>query len=180
MATPLSNAIDFLKRLGFFDVILSFLFIFTIVFAILEKTKILGIEKDGRPKKNINSMVALTIALFFVAIPRAVVFIQSSLPYAALLLVVIVIYMLLVGSYASGEKEFHFGERKFWGAFMGIIVFVSVAAIFLNSFGWLDPVLDYIVDKWQDTFIISLIFVAFIIGVVYWVYNTPGGTKQGG
>ena len=54
MATPLSNAIDFLKRLGFFDVILSFLFIFTIVFAILEKTKILGIEKDGRPKKNIN------------------------------------------------------------------------------------------------------------------------------
>ena len=46
----------------FVETILPFLLVFTLVFAILEKTKILG---DG--KRQIDAIVALVIGLIFVA-----------------------------------------------------------------------------------------------------------------
>ena len=50
--------ISLFTKLGVYDIILPFLLVFTIMFAILEKTKILGSEKiEGREvtKKNINA-----------------------------------------------------------------------------------------------------------------------------
>ena len=41
------GVIEFLGDMGVYDVILPFLLVFTIVFAILEKTKILGTAKEG-------------------------------------------------------------------------------------------------------------------------------------
>ncbi|MBM3199831.1 hypothetical protein FJZ53_02750, partial [Candidatus Woesearchaeota archaeon] len=63
--SPLGGAIEFLKEFGFFDVVLPFLLVFTIVFAVLEKTKIFGGGKES--KKNINAMIAFVFALFFVS-----------------------------------------------------------------------------------------------------------------
>ncbi len=54
-----------LDRIGFVDILLPFLLIFTIIFAVLEKTKILG---EG--KKNMNVGIALIFALITV-IPHA-------------------------------------------------------------------------------------------------------------
>lgn len=169
MATPLANAIAFLDKFGFFDVLAPFLLIFTLTFAILEKTKVLGVTDKGKPKININSMIAFVIALFFIAIPRVVTALKLSIPYVAFLLMVILAYMLLVGSYASGNEPFSFEKRKFWKGFLGILIFLSLLAIFLNSFGWLDATLDYITENWKDTFIVSLIFVAAIIGAIFWI-----------
>ncbi|MBS3095362.1 hypothetical protein J4231_01660 [Candidatus Woesearchaeota archaeon] len=177
-STPLGNAIDFLNRFGFFDVVLPFLTVFTIVFAILEKTRILGVDEKKKPKANINSMVAFTIALFFIAIPQVVDAIKTSLPYVGILLIIIVAYMLLVGSYASGEKEFNFENSKFWKGFMGIVIFVGLLVVFLNSFGWLDSVFDYIRDNWQNTFIVSVIFTLAIIGTLFWVVREKEAGKS--
>ena len=47
--------------------VLPFLLVFTIVFAILEKTKIFGATKDGESKKNINAVVALVLGLLMIA-----------------------------------------------------------------------------------------------------------------
>ena len=44
MATPFREVIEFFDSIGLFDVVLPFLLVFTIVFAILEKTKVLGTE----------------------------------------------------------------------------------------------------------------------------------------
>ena len=49
------EAIMQLQQMGVLDVLLPFLLVFTIVFAVLQKTKILGTEKVGdeqKPKKN--------------------------------------------------------------------------------------------------------------------------------
>ena len=57
----MANYIDFFRLLesyGFTDALLPFLLIFTIVFAVLQKTNILG--KD---KKNFNVILALVLAL---------------------------------------------------------------------------------------------------------------------
>ena len=53
------GVIDFLAKIGVYDIILPFLLVFTIMFAILEKTKVLGVENVGgneTTKKNLNSM----------------------------------------------------------------------------------------------------------------------------
>ncbi|MDP2908831.1 MAG: hypothetical protein Q8N77_03415, partial [Nanoarchaeota archaeon] len=80
MATsPLAGAIEFLNEFGFYDVVLPFLLVFTLVFAILEKTKIFGVE-EKKPKKNINAMIAFVIALFFVATTELVAGTREMLP----------------------------------------------------------------------------------------------------
>lgn len=181
MASPLANALEFLKDFGFFDVVLPFLLIFTIVFGILEKTKVFGTETgkpDGKPQQRINAMVAFVIALFFVAIPSLVASIQISLPQIAMLLIVIVVFLMLLASLASGGTSFDLFQmpgkgKMFWIAVMYILIFVGVIAIFLNSFGWLDPVMDYVKDNWSDTLIVSLIFLVIIVVTIYIVVQDP-------
>ena len=40
MATPFREILEFFTRIGVFDVVLPFLLVFTIVFALLERTKV--------------------------------------------------------------------------------------------------------------------------------------------
>jgi len=45
MASPFRNTLDFFDNIGIFDVVLPFLLVFTIVFALLERTKVFGVEE---------------------------------------------------------------------------------------------------------------------------------------
>jgi hypothetical protein len=68
-ATVFGGVIDFITRLGFYDVLLPFLLTFTIVYAILDKTKVFGVEKIGEDKvgkRNLNSIVAFVMGLLVV------------------------------------------------------------------------------------------------------------------
>ena len=70
MVSAFRGMIEFLDKIGVYDVILPFLLVFTAVFSILEKTRILGMETiDGKEytRKNQNSMLAFVMAFFFVA-----------------------------------------------------------------------------------------------------------------
>src|SRR3989338_8886122 len=70
MATPFRQVIEFFDTIGLFDVVLPFLLVFTIVFAILEKTKVLGTEDiEGKKytKKNLNAIASFVMAFLVVA-----------------------------------------------------------------------------------------------------------------
>jgi len=85
----LQNAINFFRDFGLFDVVLPFLLVFAIVFAILEKTRILGNEGSGDkavPKHSLNSTVAFVVALLVVATNKVVTAINAALPNVVLLL----------------------------------------------------------------------------------------------
>ena len=173
--TVLGGAVDFLQDLGFFDVVLPFLLVFTIVFGILEKTKIFGTEKVGErvyPKKNINAMVAFVVAFFVVAAKEIVASIQESLPMVALSLIAIISFLMLVGSFASSEKEFNFMDMfAGWKQPLAIVFVLATVAIFFQSFGWLQPIWDYINGIGSDVFVI-VVFVGFVFGVIYWVFGS--------
>lgn len=176
MGSALGNAVDFLKDFGFFDVILPFLLVFTIVFGILEKTRIFGTEKLGDkdyPKKNLNSMVAFVIAFFVVAAKEIVTSLQVSLPQVALVLVILVSFMMLAGSF-MGDKTFTFENSK-WAIFLTLLVFISVLLIFLNSFGWLDPIIAFIVAN-PGTVLVPTVLVGMVIGTIVYVV---GGKSEG-
>ncbi|MBI4149215.1 hypothetical protein HY491_02105, partial [Candidatus Woesearchaeota archaeon] len=61
--------IGFLDTIGIYDVVLPFVLVFTIAFAILEKTRVLGteeIDKVKYTKKPLNALVAFVISFFVV------------------------------------------------------------------------------------------------------------------
>ena len=101
MTTPLGQAVQFLKDFGLFDVVLPFLLVFSIVFAILEKTMILGSEKVGDktiPKRTINTMVAFVVGMIVISMNEVVNAINEALPNVVLLLVILISFLMLVGT----------------------------------------------------------------------------------
>jgi len=184
MASPLESAIDFLKDFGFFNVVLPFLLTFTLVFAILEKTKILGTEEvEGQhvAKRNLNAMFAFVVALLVVATPPIVGVITQSLPQITLLLLVIISFMLLIGTLA-GSDEFKFKGKTLIG--FGIAMVVGVLLIFLGAIrtesdeSLLTAIIDWIGAEWGGT-VFAAIILLIIITLAIWVVVGGGKKKEG-
>ena len=130
MVSTFRDAIIFFDKLGIYDVVLPFLLVFAVVFAILDKTKILGTEKiDGvdYSRKNINAMVAFVIAFFVVASTKLVETINRALANTVLLLLLIVMFLMLVGAFFKNDEDV-FLEGGWRYTFM-VIVFISIILI---------------------------------------------------
>jgi hypothetical protein len=183
--TTLDNALDFLRAFGFFNVVLPFLLIFTIVFGVLEKTRIFGSEKfkgDDVPRRNLNSVVAFCIAFFVVAASNVVVMLQVSLPIIALLLVAIVVFLLLFGA-LMGEEELKGGislwKYKGFKSTFVIAITVAILAILLAGFGLLGPLLGYVGGNVSGTFITSTILLIIVIAAIWFVTSSRGEKMEG-
>jgi hypothetical protein len=194
MVSPLGNAINFFKDFGLFDVVLPFLLVFTIVYAILEKTRLLGVVKVKDQggvaevgNKNLNSMVAFVIGLLVVATANVVRAINESLPNIILLLVILVSFLILIGIFwKTGEMDFA-GKHAGWYKFFMVILFIGVLAIFLNAiyvtsngkeYSLLLVVLGWVIANWSGTIFAAIMVLLIIIGAI--VFITKGPKKKEG
>ena len=180
MSSPLGNAVEFLRAFGFFDVVIPFLLVFTILFGILEKTKLFGTENiDGKevPRKNLNSMVAFAVAFLVVAATKIVELIQLSLPQIMLLLVIIIAFMLLVGVFL-GDKAGNFAQHYPKSAkFFMVLAFIAIVLIFLNIFGLLVPAKDTTVSLFSSPAGGSIILLIIALAAIWFVMKNPGSGK---
>src|SRR3989338_6710532 len=126
--------ISFFGDIGIYDVVLPFLLVFTIVFAILEKTRVLGVDKvegDSYHKKNINALVAFVTAFLVIASTRLVALINEAMANIVVLLLLSVGFLLLIGSfYKEGEEVFLEGGLR---TFFMVIMFIGITLIFLHA-----------------------------------------------
>jgi len=189
MSSPLVRALDFLKDFGFFEVILPFLLVFTLVFAILEKTKLFGeenIKGEKYPRKNVDAMIAFVIAFFVIAASNVVSIIKEAMPKISLVLVILISFMLLAGSF-MGDKQFNFEENKIFKWFLILVIFIGILLIFLSSIrsegsneSWLDLFWNFVTSGFESGPIIGtiilIIFLVLIIGYVVG-FKSEGGTK---
>lgn len=170
-----------LERAGVADVILPFALVFTVVFAILEKTKILGVDPDTeRPMSNLNAMVALVMG-FSVIVPHVlryypphmdpVLILNSSLPSVAIILVAIIMVLMMIGL-LNGGKEASVGEGM-TGNVALVVAILVVAFIFLSNAGFLNFRL-YISRGTQSAVLALLIF-----GIVIWAVMKGSGGGSG-
>ena len=169
--------IGFLNKLGVYDVILPFLLVFTIIFAILEKTKIFGTEKDGMTKKNINAMVAFVIGFLVIASTRLVAVINEVMANVVLLIVLGVCFLLLVGVFFAGKDEFSLEKFPVWQQFFMVVMLIGIVIIFLNALGWLQYLFD-LFENIDADWAASLIFIIIIIGFMVWITYTPKGESK--
>lgn len=179
--------IDFFNKIGIYDVVLPFVLVFTIVFAILEKTRVFGtdeIEGVKYSKKNINSMVAFVVGFLVVASTKLVALINEAMANVAVLLLVSICFLLLIGSfYKEGEGVFLEGG---WKILFMIIMFIGVALIFLHAVrtedgdSWLEWAWDWLVDNWSTNAAASIILVIVVIVVMLFVVyeKKPQGAKK--
>jgi len=185
MASALQGAINFLKDFGLFDVVLPFLLVFALVFAILEKTRILGTE-ENKPKKNLNAIVALVSALLVVATNSVVTAINETLPNIVLIIVIFVSFLMMIGTFMkTGEMDFAKDHEHFMLGFT-IVSLIAIVLIVLNSIkqssgdSWLDFLLDYVVANTTGPVVMSIVLLIVAVVAIIYVTKTPSGTPKPG
>ena len=179
----LRGVIEFLARIGIYDVVLPFLLVFTLVYAVLEKTKVLGTEEiEGKKysRKNLNAMIAFVIALLVVASTKLVAVINQVLANTVLLLILAVFFLLLVGSFFKAEGEVFL--KGGWNLLFMIIMFIGIMLIFLHALGWLgrfwDAISGNLSTQWVGGLILVVIIIIAIIYITYEKKETPA-KKEG-
>lgn len=177
MASVLGNVIEFFEKIGIYEVVLPFLLTFTIVFALLEKTKVLGTEKVGTepiPRKNLNALVAFVIAFLVLASAELVAIITQVSSQVVVLFLLIVFFLTLVGTFYKGADEKEVVSAN-WQKFFLFFMFFGVVFIFLAAIktkqgdSWLEVGLWWISQFWTSTAVASIILIVVIVAIVYWV-----------
>jgi len=162
-----------LEEFGLMDVLLPFLLIFSITFAIFEKIKIVE-------KRNVNMMIALAIALA-VVIPHVtgsypggfdvVVIINTILPQISLILLAILLFLLMSGL---------LGTKNVLGQTMGLVISVLlIIFLFFGTIGYFYDI-SWLYEFFGEDAIVFLIVIV-IFGLVIWmiVGGGEGGQKSG-
>lgn len=164
-----------LESFGLSDVILPFLLIFTVVFAILQKIKPFGEDQDRQ--KGYNIIIALVMALA-VVIPHVMGYypsdadvvniINKALPQVSIILVAVLMVILILGL---------FGGKPTWGSslsgWVAIAATVVVLYIFGRAAGWFTylPNWLYWLDN-PDTQAMILIVAVFAL-VIWFITKEP-------
>lgn len=178
------GALEFFNRIGIFDVVLPFLLVFTIVFAILEKTKVFGTEKIGasereESKKNLNAMAAFVIAFFVIASSRLVEIITEVSANMVVLLMASVLFLLLIGSFHKEEKEGFFLQNGLIKNSFIVIMAAGLIAIFLHALKdaqgmtWLEIVLNWLSQFWGNEGVASTVLGLIVILILYMIVHEP-------
>lgn len=169
-AYNLENFIIMANNWGLQDVLLPFLVIFLITFAILQKTHVLG-----ENKKNLNVAFSVILGLL-VVIPHVtnsyphgldiVEIMNSALPTVSLILVAVVMLLILIGLFGGKVNLLGFALSN-WIVFLSIIIIAWIflgAAYNWNSWYWIEGVFG---SEAVALIVIILVFgiiIAFITG----------------
>ncbi len=174
------QVIKMLEGFGLTDALLPFLLIFTLIFAILQKVKIFGKEKE---KKGINIVIALVIALL-VIIPHVtneyppgkdvVEIMNSAIPNVSLVIVAILMVLILIGVFGS-EVDIAGTSLSGW---IALAAFLAVGFIFGKSAGWFQRFPSWL--GWlDDPETQALVVVLLVFGILIWFVTKEPSEKKG-
>ena len=155
----------------FTEYVLPFVLVFTLVFAVLQKTKVLGEDV-----KQINSIIALVTGLFLIAFPFARNIVVGLMPFLAVFAVILLVFMLLFGFVSNSKDGVDIG--KFWKYFFYAILGVSLTIVILILSGYWDILFNLAFSSSSSSQILIngfliLVIAGAIIAVIW------GGNKNG-
>ncbi len=164
----LYDLITTFETIGAFDIGLPFILIFTISFAIFQK-----IQLFGNNKKNIDLIVSLVLAFLAIRNIFLVEFLNRFLPNIAMFLIIILMFLLLLGTFGGKFEGF-----KGYGVTIAAVISVIFVIISLSSDLGLDFVLPYYLSDFFDYQTKAVLF--FITGVVLVIYFATGESSTSG
>lgn len=169
---------DTLARWGFYDFILPFILIFTVVFAIMQKVKIFGEAPEAR---RFNVIVAMVMGLA-VVIPHAlglyppgqdvVQIMLESIPNVSIVIIAILMALLIIGMLG---KRVEIGGNSLAG-WIAIAAFALVVFIFGNAAGWWDlPFFRYLIST-PD--LLALVVTILVFAIIIWFVTSEPKNKS--
>ncbi len=168
------DALESLSDSGFLDVFLPFMLIFVIVYAVLQKSHILG---KGDEKRKFNIILALVMGLS-VVIPHAlgryppasdpVLMINNVLPNISLIMLAVISFLLIIGVFGANIKV---ANTSLSGI---IVIFAAIAVISTFGFaaGWFGNLpwwLAFLADESTQILFVTLL----IMGIIIWFITAP-------
>ena len=163
MAYEFTGLIETLESFGVADVLLPFILIFTIIFAVLQRTKLLGEDR-----KNFNVVIALVVALS-VVIPHVldtypsgldiVDIINTVLPQVSLVAVAFLLVLILAGIVGGDIMG------KSLAGFFVVLAIIAIVAIFGGALGWWESGWFYNIFGEEA---VSLVVMILVFGLIIW------------
>jgi hypothetical protein len=167
MARPVGAILQDLADLDIFFYVLPFLLIFALVFAIMQKIRIMG--GGSKENKGVSAVVAITVGLMALQFDSVPYFFQIIFPKVGIALSILLVTIILLGLFIDFTQ---YASAAY--IFMGIGGVVSVWVL-------LSSIQDY--SWWTGSFwannissIVALIIVVIFIAVV--VGSGPKENKQ--
>ena len=162
MAVDLRGIFAYWESIGVFDIVLPFFLVFAIAYSIFSTTKVLHDNK-------INGIISAVIGILFVQNTYLVGLLQSFVPNVAMLIIVILMFFLVAGTFLGPKQE----SKTF--AIVGIASIVFVIWALSTQSGYLNYGYGSYFD---DQTIAILVLVAIFVGVIWFVTKPPtGGNK---
>ena len=176
-STSLGNLAESLQRTGFVDVLLPFLLIFTVIFAVLEKTKILG---EG--KRNLNVGLSFIFALL-VVVPHVtgnfpagsdpVAVINAALPSVSLVVVAIIALLILIGVFAGDKLVFGMSSA----GWIGLFSLITIVFIFGSAAGWWQTGFLQWLEGLFGSDVVAVVVMLLVFGIII-AFVTGGGEGE--
>jgi peptidoglycan/LPS O-acetylase OafA/YrhL len=151
------------------DVILPFVLIFTLTFAILQKSKLLG---EG--KNQIDALISLVIAGILIAFSKYVDWIKEFSLFLVITLFLVFVFMMIYGFIYGTKEGDPFKDQKWIKIALGIIVFAALVVAGLVITGAWSKVYEFFASEEAGANAVFIILiVAAIVAVIF------GGKKSG-
>ena len=176
--TVFGGVIEFMRRIGFYDVILPFLLVFALTYAILDKTRILGTEGD-EPKRSLNAIVAFVLGLLVIGTGKLVAVINQALANVVLVIIIVVFFLITISVFMDKDLlDIKKDYPKFFGFLIAVIT-VVIVLIFLHALGWLQKGMSYLSGHWSEDFVATIIL---LIGIAIFIWliarKAPSGNSN--
>lgn len=156
------SMVSSLESAGFYEIVLPFFLIFTIIFGILEKTNIFGKESH-----KFNIIIALVAGFLIVRNQTLVALMNSFLPNVSMFVLVIIAFLIILGIFGVQSD-------KWGGGLLFVFVIIAVVGVIwglvqaadMQGIAWLP---DWLYFTQSDLYWIGgigafLIFMWFIVG----------------
>jgi len=154
------DVVVFLDKLGMWDVIVPFILVFTVVYAVLEKTKVLG-EENKEPKHRFNAVAAFVIASFTLIAVDVLNVVSRFSQYIVVFLIASLCMAILLTF--LGFKDIQKHKISKWVIFPVLFVILIIGALY--AFGWLS-VLDWSAVSRYFGVIIAFAVFLFVIWII--------------
>jgi len=165
--------VPFLLSPFFVDYVLPLVLVFTLIFAILQKSQLLG---DNQ--KQVNAIIGIVVGLLLISFPFSRNIVVGLMPFLAVFAVILLVFMLLYG-FISGKKEGDVLNKGLKITF-GIILGISLVVVLLMLTGFWDNVVNFVFfggQRSSQVFVNGVILLVIAGAVIAVIWGGEKGSK---
>lgn len=172
MAYSITEALNKLNELGVFSYVLPFLIVFSIVFGLLQKTKVFGQPNEA---KGVNIVIALAVGLISLMFDVVPTFFATIFPKFGVGLAVFLVLIILLGFFLNNNTNTDFSKLSWIGWVIGIGVIIWA----FNEWNWFGGFGGGFGFFLQEYLILIIVLVLVIFAIIAVIGGFGGGSSAG-